>query len=160
MLVSARSFILLLPGSTLSDGLFSVLVVRSNFSRWNMARLLLALDSSGGHFLHPMAEIYRVRAYRLEPLCSEGRCTCLVFAYSCCAFLCCVARRCVVLCFVMLCCTAVLYICKPMRAWCHFLQACTLWTASGLSTARCRPWCFPRVKTLSMYLLYPPLKPQ
>lgn len=62
-----------LLGATLSDGEFTILVVRENFSRWDMARLLLALDSSGSHFQHPKAEVYRVRAYRLEPLCSEGR---------------------------------------------------------------------------------------
>jgi hypothetical protein len=51
---------------------FTILVVRGNFSRWDMATLLLALDSSGNHFRHPKAEIYRAKAYRLEPLCSEG----------------------------------------------------------------------------------------
>lgn len=60
------------PGATMSDGVFTILVVRQNFSRLDMARMLLALDSSGDHFKHPKAEIYRTRAYRLEPQCDEG----------------------------------------------------------------------------------------
>jgi hypothetical protein len=71
-----------LPGSTLSDGVFTILVVRGNFSRFDMAKLLLALDSSGNHFKHPKAEIFKAKAYRLEPLCTEGKERSTYISYS------------------------------------------------------------------------------
>ena len=53
------------PGVQLSDGIFTVYVVRKA-NRWELFSLLLSLDS--GEFIqHRCVETYKVRAYRLEP---------------------------------------------------------------------------------------------
>jgi sphingosine kinase len=58
------------PGASLNDGVLTILVVR-NISRGSLLTMLLDIDS-GGHINHPGVEVYKARAYRLEPHTEEG----------------------------------------------------------------------------------------
>jgi len=54
------------PPSTLTDGVFQILVVRGSVSRYRMARILLGL-ASGSHCGMPGAQFIAANAFRLEP---------------------------------------------------------------------------------------------
>lgn len=58
------------PGVTLNDGVFTIMVVR-DCSRLAMLSLMIKMET-GAHFSMPELEVFRARAYRLEPLTSEG----------------------------------------------------------------------------------------
>jgi sphingosine kinase len=57
------------PGVTLNDGLFTIIVVR-DIGRCKLLSLLLGIDD-GKHMTDDL-EVYKAKAYRLEPLCEEG----------------------------------------------------------------------------------------
>jgi sphingosine kinase len=58
------------PGASLDDGVLTIIVVR-NMSRCSLLTLLLGIDN-GDHMKHPDVEIYKAKAYRLEPQTDEG----------------------------------------------------------------------------------------
>lgn len=55
------------PKSHIQDGVFQILIVRANVSRYRLARILLGLES-GSHVDMPGVEFIAASAYRLEPL--------------------------------------------------------------------------------------------
>jgi sphingosine kinase len=58
------------PGATLNDGVFTVLVVR-NCSRLTLLKIMIEMET-GNHVKIPELEVYKAKAYRLEPLTDEG----------------------------------------------------------------------------------------
>jgi len=58
------------PGATLNDGIFTILVVR-NCSRLTLLKCMIEFET-GNHVKMPEMEVYRAKAYRLEPLTEEG----------------------------------------------------------------------------------------
>ncbi len=58
------------PGVLLNSGFFTVMVLR-NCSRFALLKMMIAMDD-GNHFKIPQLEVYKARAYRLEPLTDEG----------------------------------------------------------------------------------------
>lgn len=55
------------PESRLNDGVFQIMVIRGNVSRYRLVRIMLAVDD-GSHVNMPGNEMITCRAYRLEPL--------------------------------------------------------------------------------------------
>lgn len=58
------------PGASLDDGVLTIIVVR-NISRCSLLTMLLGIDN-GDHIKHSEVEIYKAKAYRLEPQTEEG----------------------------------------------------------------------------------------
>ena len=58
------------PGVTLNDGVFTITLVR-NCSRFKLLKILIDMET-GTHFKMPEVEVYKAKAYRLEPLTDEG----------------------------------------------------------------------------------------
>ena len=54
------------PHSSFDDGVFQILLVRGNVSRYRLARILIGLET-GSHVDMPGVEWIKCSAYRLEP---------------------------------------------------------------------------------------------
>jgi sphingosine kinase len=59
------------PYAHLSDGMMDLLVIRQGISRWQLLFAFL-LSANGKHISLPYVEYYKVRSFRLEPLCDRG----------------------------------------------------------------------------------------
>jgi len=56
------------PHSHFQDGVFQIMLVRGNVSRYRLARILLGLGGDGSHADLPGVEWIACTAYRLEPV--------------------------------------------------------------------------------------------
>jgi diacylglycerol kinase family enzyme len=59
------------PGVTMNDGLFTIMVVRHTTSICSMIDMMDRMDH-GHHFENSNCEVFKTKAYRLEPLTTEG----------------------------------------------------------------------------------------
>jgi sphingosine kinase len=59
------------PYAHLSDGAIDLLVIRRGISRWQLLFAFLR-SANGKHISLPYVEYYKVRSFRLEPLCDRG----------------------------------------------------------------------------------------
>jgi sphingosine kinase len=59
------------PYAHLSDGTMDLLVIRRGISRWQLLFAFLR-SANGKHIALPYVEYYKVRSFRLEPLCDRG----------------------------------------------------------------------------------------
>lgn len=59
------------PGAGLTNGKFTIFVMRAAMSRVNIARFFL-LAETGEHLDTPQLETYKATAYRLEPQTERG----------------------------------------------------------------------------------------
>jgi sphingosine kinase len=59
------------PASRLSDGKFTILVLRNRISRLELLGMFLAIEN-GTHIAHPALEVYEAAAYRLVPGTTSG----------------------------------------------------------------------------------------
>ena len=59
------------PGVTLNDGIFTLTLVRGKCNRSTLLKILIDMET-GTHFQIPEMEVYRAKAFRLEPLTEDG----------------------------------------------------------------------------------------